>query len=102
VGVGVGVGDSSGVGVRVDVGVRVASLVLVTPSVAVGNGVPVCVDVTPGLLVALTVELGVGMLVEEVMVGPDSDAMRDRPHASSVARRAMAPAPVKKWRRFSP
>ncbi len=102
VGVGVGVGDSSGVGVRVDVGVGVASLVLMTPLVAVGDGVPVCVDVTPGLLVALAVELGVGMLVEEVMVGPDLPATRDRPQASSVAKRAMAPAPVKKRRRFSP
>ena len=96
-----GVGDSSGVGVRDDVGVRSAPLVLVAPVVAVGDGVPVRVAVTPGVLVAVAVELGVGILVEEVMVGLDLE-MGPRPHASRVARRAMAPAPVRKRRRFKP
>jgi hypothetical protein len=50
----------------------------------------------------VAVELGVGMLVEEVMVGRDPEVKRPRPHASRVARRAMAPAPVRKRRRFKP
>jgi hypothetical protein len=57
-----------------------------------------------GLDVALdaAVRLGVGMLVDEVMVGPDLRPMGPSPQASSVAKRAMAPAPVKNRRRFSP
>jgi hypothetical protein len=86
------------VGLGVNVGVPVASLV------AVGEDVPVCVGVALGLAVALgvAVKLGVGMLVDEVMVGPDWRAMGPRPQASSVASRAIAPAPVKNRRRFSP
>jgi hypothetical protein len=57
-----------------------------------------------GLAVALgvAVRLGVGMLVDEVMVGPDLREMGLRPQASSIANRAIAPAPVKNRRRFSP
>jgi hypothetical protein len=77
-------------------------LVLVTPLVDVGDGVPVSVGVVLGLTVALGVAVapGVGMLVDEVMVGPDLRATLPKPQASSVARRAIAPAPVKKRRRL--
>jgi hypothetical protein len=96
VGVGVGVGDSAGVGVGVAAGVLVTSLV------ALGDGVPVCVGVALGLKVTLgaAVALGVGMLVDEVTVGYDLRVRRARPQASKEARRAMAPAPVKKRRRL--
>ena len=99
---GVGVGDSTGVGVVVDVGVPVPSSVTVTPVVAVGDAVPVCVGVALGRVVALglAVGLGVGMPVEETMVGPVLRAVGPRPQASRVARRAITPAPVKKFRRL--
>jgi hypothetical protein len=91
------------VGVDVDVGVLVPSLVLVAPRVAVGDGVPVWVGVALGPLVALgvAVRLDVGIPVEEIMVGFALPVMPDRPHASSVASSATAPAPVKKRRRLN-
>jgi len=99
VGVGVGVGDSSGVGVGVEV--RPAARVCVMPGVAVGEGVPVWVGVALDVLVALDVALGlgVGIPVDEMMVGPARRLRSARPQASRAARRASAPAPVKKRRR---
>ena len=74
-----------------------------TPGVAVGDGVPVWVGVALGLLVALgvAVRLGVGTPVEETTVGSELRAMGPTPQASSVAKRASAPAPVKKYRRLN-
>jgi hypothetical protein len=107
VGVGVEVGDPSGVAVRV--GSALDSPV----GVPEGDGVPVGAAVALDVMVALDVAvalgvkvpLGVGMPVEETRVAPGLRETRGtsfpRPQASRVARRATAPAPVKRRRRLT-